>query len=444
VESATARSILLEDAWVLTLDDADTRGRLSVAVADGVIAAVGEAGELRHRFTGARRVSCRGRVLMPGLVNAHLHPELHVLKGELEELDLHDWGGAHRFSHAVDFLGTSEGAAIQRAGIRASLAEALLSGTTCVATYGISDGADMQCESVLGELGLRGTITVRDAEFTPLADAAGRPAWERPVPALYRLHAEERLDHAELTAAATAHARGEHIVMHAAETRHRLDLVQQAFGTTTIRLLHRYGLLSPRMLLSHAVLVDAAEIALMAATGVHVVVSPSAELKLADGVPPVQDMQRAGINVALGTDAAVCNNSTDMFLEMRTLGLSQKLRYGAAAAPAEQILLMATRAGAAVLEAAGAGGWIAEGRAADLILVDVRNPRMQPLVLTAEHSNLAANLVYAATGSDVTDVMVAGRWVVQRRRLLTTDARALWRDLNAASRQLRARLRQMT
>jgi 5-methylthioadenosine/S-adenosylhomocysteine deaminase len=438
------RGVLLEDAWVLTLDDDDTGGRLSVAVEDGRIAAVGRAERLRGRFPHAERVSCRGRILMPGLVNAHLHPDLHVLKGAVEGLGLHDWTRADGFNAAVDLLGSPEGAAFQRAGIRASLAEAALSGTTCVATYGISDNADTQCEAALLELGMRGTVTVRDVDFTPRPGPAGGSAWQRPVPAMYRLHAEERLDHAELSAAAAAHDRGEHIVMHAAETRRRLAIIEHAFGTTTIRLLHRYGLLSPRVLLSHAVYGDDEEIALMAAGGVHVVVSPSAELKLGDGIPPVQDMQRAGVNVALGTDAAVCNNSTDMFLEMRALGLSQKLRYGAAAAPAEQILLMATRAGATALSGAGTAGCVTEGAAADLILVDVHNPRMQPLVLDRARSNVAANLVYAATGTDVTDVMVDGHWIVRRRRLLATDARVLWRDLRSASRQLHRRLQLMT
>jgi 5-methylthioadenosine/S-adenosylhomocysteine deaminase len=440
----SARTILLEDAYVLTLDDEDARGRWSVAVEDGCIAAVGSAAALRQRFPRAARASCRGRVLLPGLVNAHLHPELHLLKGALEGLSLHDWHRARGFNQAVDLLGTAEGAPLQRAAIRASLAEAVLSGTTCVATYGVSENADVQCERALRDLGLRGTVTIRDAGFAPRTEGPGGTAWQRGVPAMYRLHAEERLDDAELSAAAAAHARGEHIVMHAAETARRLAIVRDAFGTTTIRLLHRYGLLSPRVLLSHAVLVDQEEIGMMAAAGVHVVVSPSAELKLADGIPPVEDMRRAGINVALGTDAAVCNNGTDMFLEMRVLGLSQKLRYGAATAPAEQILRMATRAGAAALGGVGADGRIAEGAAADLILVDVRNPRMQPLILERGRSNLAANLVYAANGSDVTDVMVAGRWIVRRRRLLTTDARTLWRELHGASRQLHARLQQMT
>ena len=441
--------MLLEHGFVLTLDDAGTRGRLSVAVTDGRIGSVGPRAELRAKHPDLRRVDCRGRIIMPGLVNAHLHPDLHVLKGELEELGLHDWNGARRFNAAVDFLGTPAGAAVRRAAVRASLAEAALSGTTCVGTYGVTSGSEAVCAEALFEIGLRGSVTIRDADFGPrpaalTGDARRGPDGTDPLAPVYRLHAEEALFQPELDAAARAHGRGERLVMHAAETTTRLGIVRRRFGTTTVRLLERRGLLSPRTLLSHAVHVDTAEIDLIARRGASIVVSPSAEMKLGDGTPPVHEMAARGINVAIGTDAAVCNNATDMFIEMRMMGLYQKLRYGAGAAPAEQILRMATAAGAAALGAGADFGRLAAGTAADLVMLDVNNPRMQPLVPDGEHSNLASNLVYAATGADVTDVMVGGRWIVRRRRLLTLDARLLWRDLARSARTMHAHMQQVT
>jgi 5-methylthioadenosine/S-adenosylhomocysteine deaminase len=212
---------------------------------------------------------------------------------------------------------------------------------------------------------------------------------------------------------------------------------------TTVRLLHKYELLSPRMLLSHAIHIDDDEIEMIARTRTPVVVSPSAEMKLADGIPPAQQLLERGVTVAIGTDAAVCNNSNDMFLEMRSLGLAQKLRYGPQAAPAEQILLMATRHGAAALGLDDTGH-LAQGMAADLVMVDTAGPRLQPLLTEGPHENVATNLVFAATAADVTDVMVGGRWIVRRRRLLTLDTRALWRDLAHAGRSLDARLTLVT
>jgi 5-methylthioadenosine/S-adenosylhomocysteine deaminase len=439
--AGASSQLLLEDAYVLTCDDAGTRGELTLAVAEERIAAVGPAAALRRRFPHAERVRCRGRVLLPGLINAHLHPDLHMLKGELEELGLHDWAGARRFNTAVAFLDTPAGRPLQRAAIRASFAEAVLGGTTCVGAYGVTDGAEALCAEAFAELGLRGHITIRDPSFPPVPTAPPTDLDGRRTRIMYRLHAEERLDEAELQAAAVAHARGERLVMHAAETAHRVHLSHQHFGATTVRLLHRRGLLSPRMLLSHAVHIDAEEIELIARHGAPVVVSPAAEMKLSDGVPPVVELLRHGVPVALGTDAAVCNNGTDMFLEMKLLGLAQKLRYGAASVPAEQILLMATRHGAAALGEAGVYGALVEGMAADLILVDAKSLRMQPLVTDPARPNVAANLVYAATAADVTDVMVAGRWIVRRRRLLTASARAIARELDDAARRLHELLR---
>ncbi|HEV8693937.1 MAG TPA: amidohydrolase family protein, partial [Lysobacter sp.] len=265
-------------------------------------------------------IDCAGRIIMPGLVNAHLHPELHVIKGIVEELDLHDWADAKHFEAALVLLSSEQGRSLQRAGIRASVADCVLSGSTTLATYGVTTGADEITAEVLAELGVRGHVTVRDTSFTPVTGS---------TPHMYRLHAEEALTAAELTAASEAHRRGERLVMHAAETEQRLSLAIDNFGTSTIRLLNRYGLLSERMLLSHAVYVDAEERELLALNRVPVVCSPTAEMKLGDGLAPIVDMLRLGVTVALGTDCAICNNSDDMFLEMRQLGLSQKLQYGA-------------------------------------------------------------------------------------------------------------------
>ncbi len=423
----------LEGALVVACDDAGTIAPLTVVVVGERIAAVGEPDAMRARFPAADAIDCTGRVLLPGLVNAHLHAELHVLKGAVEELGLHDWEEADAFDGALGVLSATDGRWIQRAAIRAALADSLLSGTTGVGTYGVTLGADEVAREEIPALGLRGLVTIRDPGF-------GARAYDPVVPHVYRLHAEEALTEAELAAAAIAHARGDRLVMHAAETEHRISLARERFGASTIRLLEARGLLSPRMLLSHAVHVDEEERALVAARGAPVLSSPAAELKLADGIAPVADYLQRGATVALGTDAAVCNNGNDMFLEMRQLGLVQKLRWGAAAMPAEQILRMATRHGARVLYGSGRAGMIAEGRLADLVLVNLGTLRMQPAVHRDGHSNVAANLVYAATGQDVTDVMIGGRWIVRGRRLRTAEEDAVVEALARAATALYDRI----
>lgn len=428
--SALVSPLRIDGAYVLPFDDGIPAGLRSVVIDGDRIAAVlapEEAGP-----ADAERFDASGTILLPGFVNAHLHPEAHVLKGWVEGVDLHAWRRARRFEAALHVLGSPAGRSVQRAAIRASLAEALLGGTTCVATYGVTAHADVVAAEVLEEFGLRGHITVRDIAFEPVADG---PATALSPPRMYRLHAEEALPASELEAAAGAARRGERIVMHAAETRARVRLARRKHGVTTIRLLERYGLLSPRMLLSHAVHVDAEERALIARAGAVVIASPAAEMKLGDGIAPITDYLAAGVTVALGTDAALCNNATDMLLECRMLGLSQSLRYGPAAAPSPLAILgCATAAGAGAL--GEHRGRIAPGRVADLVLVDTGSARMRPPGRTAE--DVAARLVYGATAADVRDVMVGGAWRVRGGRLVDIDERALLSDLDAAAETLAA------
>jgi 5-methylthioadenosine/S-adenosylhomocysteine deaminase len=435
-----SRTTLIEDARILHIEADGTCSlrRGTLCVTGDTIADIDDTALLRERYPDATRIAARGRIAMPGLVDAHVHPDLHILRGSVEERGLHEWSGARHFDAALHLLGSAEGCALQRASIRASLAEAALAGTTCVGTYGVTDGALESCADALAAIGLRGAVTARDESFARADEPRRREPFDYPV--FYRLHAEEALFEDELERAADAHRRGGRIVMHAAETEHRCELVRARFGTTTVRLLDRYGLLSPRVVLSHLTFVDDEEIALLARRGAVVVFSAAAEMKLGDGTPPAITMLRAGVNAGLGTDAAVCSNSTDMFIEMRMFAMQQKLRYGARAVSAGRILRMATADGAAVLGLTGIGR-LAPGWAADLTLIDAYSPRMLPLAADHGWNNIASNLVFSATGADVTDVMVAGRWIVRRRRLTMASARAIRFDLIRAARTLHRRLK---
>lgn len=421
--------MLLAGGLVVPLDTRDTAPlRADVLVEGGRIEAVLPArADAGDPAPDAGIVDCRGRILVPGLVNAHLHPELHLLRGLLEDLSLHEWEGSAPLQRALRVLGCDDAEALQRAAVRAALAECALAGQSTVVCYGVSPRIERIAAEEIVARGLRGFVTVRDTAFAEVPGFA--------VPHMYRLHAEEELTADELENAAAAHARGERIVMHVAETRERVQLCRVRFGATPIRLLARYGLLSPRVLLSHAVHVDDEELALIADAGAPVLASPVAEAKLADGLAPVAAMRERGIRVALGTDAAVCNNSCDLLLEARMLGLLQRLERGAATLPAGELLRCASVAGAAVLGSAAAAG-IAPGAPADVALLDATAPHMLPLVDRPGRSNVLAAIVFSATGRDVTDLMVGGRWVVRDRALVTQDGAAVGTALSAAADEL--------
>ena len=429
-------SLLLEGGLVAPLDAANTPpGRFDVLVRDGRIEALlpadADADDQRATIDAAR-IDCRGRILLPGLVNAHLHPDLHLLRGLIEDLSLHQWPGCVPLQRSLPVLDSPDGRPLQRAAVRAALAECALAGATTVVCYGVTRGVEHIAAEELSAFGLRGWITIRDTAFAPVQPAA--------MPHMYRLHAEEALTVPELEAAAQAHARGEWIVMHVAETRERVALARDDFGMTPIRLLAHYGLLSPRVLLSHAVHVDEEELDLIAQAGAPVLASPVAEAKLSDGLAPVAAMRELGIPVALGTDAAVCNNSCDLLLEARFLGLLQRLGGDAATLPAEGLLRIATVGGAAVLGSAAAAG-LAPGAPADIVLLDATAPHMLPLLHRPGVSNLLAGIIFSGTGRDVTDVMVEGRWVVRDRRLVAQDVERIGAELMSAAEELIRRTR---
>ena len=416
----------LEGGIVVPVGDTTAPRPMDVLVRGGRIESVTTPGDAAPP-ADAERIDCSGRILLPGLVNAHFHPELHLLRGLLEELSLAEWRSCDRLQRSLDALDDPTAEPLQRAAVRAALAECALAGATRVACYGVSPRIEHMAAEAMAELGLTGWVTIRDAAFAPVETGV--------VPHMYRLHAEEKLDDVELRAAAAAHERGERIVMHVAETAERVRLARAHFGTTPIRLLARYGLLSPRMLLSHAVHIDDEEADLIAESGACVVSSPVAEAKLADGIAPIAGLHQRGVPIALGTDAAVCNNSCDVLLEARFLGLLQRLTGGANTLPAMSLLRFGTLDGARALGEDRPRGIVA-GACADITTLDATALHMLPLVRADGISNVAAAIVFSGSGRDVTDVMTGGRWVVRDRKLLSLDAEELGQDLDRAAAEL--------
>lgn len=419
-------AIALERGLVVSLDGSTRPETMDVVVRGSRIEAVAKPGTLGHA-ADTQRIDCSHRIVVPGLVNAHLHPDLHLLRGMIEDLSLHEWTGCAPLQRSLAALDDPSAEPLQRAAVRAALAECALAGASRVACYGVTPRIERIAAEVMTELGLAGWVTIRDASFPPVEPG--------PVPHMFRLHAEERLDDRELRAAAAAHERGEWIVMHVAETAERVRLARERFGVTPIRLLARYGLLSPRVLLSHAVHIDDEEADLIAAGGASVVSSPVAEAKLADGVAPIARLHARSVTIALGTDAAVCNNGCDVLLEARFLGLLQRLDGGPATLPAESLLGFATLGGARALGVVGPRGLV-PGAAADITLLDATALHMLPLVRAADVSHLFAAIVFSGSARDVTDVMTDGRWVVRGRRLVALDVARLGEDLDRAAAEL--------
>jgi 5-methylthioadenosine/S-adenosylhomocysteine deaminase len=206
------------------------------------------------------------------------------------------------------------------------------------------------------------------------------------------------------------------IQMHVHETRHETETAASEHGERPLARLARLGLLSPGLAAVHMVHLDDDEIAEVARSGTSVIHCPESNLKLASGFCRVEDLRRAGVNIALGTDGAASNNDLDLFGEMRTAALLAKAVAGdAAALPAPAALRMATINGARALGLGDVTGSIEPGKAADLVAVDLSGPETQPVF------DVPSQLVYAAGREHVSDVWVAGRQHLRDGRLTTID-----------------------
>ncbi len=418
-------SWFLRGGVLLTLDGTARVMRGDLYIQEGRIAALGES---LISPPGVKIVDCQGCVVLPGLVQAHVHLCQTLCRGRADDLPLLAWLRQRVLPYEAAL---SEQDLILAAQI--GCAELLLGGTTTILDMGTVRHQDALCQAVAA-IGLRATMgkAMMDlGEDLPAALHETTHDSLREADALCRRWhgaADGRLRYAYAPRFALscsdelmrgvgeriAEKRPEAAVLvhtHAAEQLEEVALVQARYGQGNAAALKSLGLFGPRAVLAHCVHLDTSEIAELATSGTHVAHCPSSNLKLGSGIARVVELLAAGVNVALGSDGAPCNNRLDGFAELRLGALLQKGRCGSAALPAPKALEMATLGGARALGLAQEIGSLCVGKRADIAVVDLASVAMLP-----EHSPLSA-LVYAVTASDVRHVLVDGRLLVQDRRL---------------------------
>jgi 5-methylthioadenosine/S-adenosylhomocysteine deaminase len=381
----------------------------AVAVRDGRIEAVVPAQEAARRFASYPRVELAQHVLIPGLINAHTHAAMTLMRGLADDLPLmrwledHVWPAEKRHVSA-DFV---------RDGTLLACAEMLRGGITCFNDMYFFPEAALEAALAAGMRSAQGVIVIEfpSAYASDAADylrkgleLRDRYRDEPLVSFCLAPHAPYTVSDATLRKVATLAAELDLPVhMHVHETRDEIERSLAEHGVRPLERLARLGLLGPNLIAVHAVHLEAAEIALLARHGCSVAHCPSSNLKLASGFAPIAAAQKAGINVAIGTDGAASNNCLDMFQEMRTAALLAKAVAGdAQALPAHAALRAATLGGAQALGIAQTTGSIEPGKAADLAALALRGPELSPCY------EVVSQLVYAAGREHVTHVWVAG------------------------------------
>jgi 5-methylthioadenosine/S-adenosylhomocysteine deaminase len=424
----TQVDILFINAHVLSMDEKlaqYTPG--AVAVTGDSIVAVGPEAEIKSEYQGRETIDCNGKILMPGLVNAHTHVPMTLLRGIADDLRLDVWLQGYMWPVEKEFASPE----FVQLGTSIACAELIRSGVT---TFNDMYFYEDDVATATANAGMRAVCGQSILKF-PTPDAASyEDAMEKARDYVKKWKGHPLIvpsiaPHAPYTCTAeilreTAEFAREFDIplhIHLAETSFEVDNMREENGMPVIPYVKKQGLLDAKVIAAHCVHIDAGEIRTLYHAGAGISHNPSSNLKLASGFAPVTKMLEIGLNVGIGTDGPASNNDLDMFEEVRLAAFVAKaMTNDPTSLPAPTALLMATRLGAQALHIGHLTGSIETGKRADLILVDVSPLHNSPSFKRAA-DNAYAQIVYASKSTDVSDVMVNGKWLMRNRILLTVN-----------------------
>jgi 5-methylthioadenosine/S-adenosylhomocysteine deaminase len=414
-----SRAFLLEPRWIVPVEPEGLvlEGH-AVALSEGKIEALLPASEAHSRFSTYERIALPEHVLIPGLVNAHTHAAMALMRGLADDLPLMRWLEEHIWPAE----GKNVSPAMVRDGTLLACAEMLRGGVTCLNDMYFFPEAALEAARAAGMRVALGIIVI---EFPTAygSDAADylrkglalrdREGGDPLVSFCLAPHAPYTVSDATFRHVATLAAELDLPVhVHLNETEEEVQRSAAEHGVRPIERMRRLGILGPGLIAVHAVHLEKHEIELLGAHAASIAHCPSSNLKLASGFAPIEALRRAGANVCLGTDGAASNNRLDLMQEMRTAALLAKaVARDAQALPAHAALRAATLGGAKALGIDAVAGSIAPGKSADLAAVALRAPELAPCYDPVSH------LVYAAGREHVTHVWVAGEPRVVEGRL---------------------------
>ena len=425
-----------------------------VRVDGGVIGEVG-ADAPPPSANGEQVIDAAGCALLPGLVNAHTHLYQVLLRAVWEDLELMPWlkriYGCARVLRPEHFY----------AGSLLGCIEAIRSGVTTVCEHNfLNPSAECAFETIraMQQSGLRAVFarTIMDTgEIVPdCTKEKPEDAFRRIEEILARHKRSEQFQFMtgpntppinttpdllrEIRRFADDKALG--ISAHVAESHSVVECVRREHGTSgVVEFLHQFGIPAANSVFAHSVHVSPAEIAILKETGTSVSHNPVSNMMLGDGVAPVVEMLRQGVNVALGTDGAASNHSQDLFDTMKSASLLQKVHHqDAGIIDPYAVLRMATAGGAKALGLSSVCGTIESGKRADLVLIDLDTVHSQPL------NEVFSQIVHCAKASDVRTVMVDGKFLMRDRQLVAHDEKKVLADARQANRDLTERVSRLS
>ena len=424
--------ILLINAHILAMDEQMNQYNPgAIAVSNDSIVAVGPEAEIKKEYAGKEMVDCRGSLLMPGLINAHTHVPMTLLRGLADDLRLDVWLSGYMWPVEREFVSPE----FVRLGTQIACAELIRSGVT---TFNDMYFFEESVAKATAEAGMRAVCGQSVLKF-PVADAASyEDAMESARDYIQRWKGHPLIvpaiaPHAPYTTTpeilrATAELAKEFDVplhIHIAETSFEVENMRNENGMPVVPYVKKQGLFEAKVIAAHCVHIDPGEMRTLLHAGAGVSHNPSSNLKLASGFAPVMKMLETGLNVGIGTDGPASNNDLDMFEEVRLAAfIAKAVTNDPTSLPAATALTMATRLGAQALHIGHLTGSLTPGRRADLILIDA-NPMHSSPRFYRDANSTYAQIVYASKSTDVSDVMVNGKWLMRDRKLLTLNEEEL-------------------
>ncbi len=429
--------ILVTNGTVLTLDSCETLIEDgAVAVTGDSIADIGPA----SKFSACEvktRIDANSGIIMPGLINTHTHAAMTCFRGLADDMDLMTWLNDYIFPAEAKL--TNEKV---YCGAMLACAEMILSGTTCFADMYLFEDAVAEAAKNAGMRAVVGEVlydfpspnygTIENG-FSYTSDLMVKWNDEPLITVAVEPHspylcAPDLLERAEAIAAKN----NAPLIIHLAETISETDKIRSVYGKSPVAHLSNIGVLSPRLVACHCVVLSDEDISLLREKDVKVSHNPESNMKLAAGIAPVPRLLDAGVCVGLGTDGCTSNNNLDMFAEMDTAAKIHKVNcLDPTVMDAKTVVRMATIESARVLGLDQTTGSLEIGKKADLIVVDTQKPHMTPMY------NIYSHLVYAAGGNDVSTVVINGRQVMQDSRLVSMDLEKVMADVNRIAETIR-------
>lgn len=369
------------------------------------------------------------KFIMPGLINAHTHSYMAFMRNCADDLEFLDWlfGKVDPMEQKM----TDEDAYW---GAKLAMLEMIKSGTTCFndMQMNIHQTTNAAIESGMRAVIARGLVGSGEDEggkmrlMQAMEEKEAAKEQER-IAFFLGPHAPYTCDKDYLKIVANkAKQESMGIHIHLSESETEVKNCKETYQATPIEHANNCGLFEGRAIVAHAVYATTQDIRILKEKNVSVVTNPASNMKLGNGFAPIPEMLEAGVNVCLGTDGAASNNALNLFHEMNLLALIHKGNARKAkCVDATTCLLMATINGAKALGLDQQIGSIKEGKKADLIILDLKQPSMQPM------NNILSSLVYSANGSEVETVIIDGQLIMENRKVLTLNEEEIYEKVNA-------------